>query len=149
MVSLQKVINKMEPGMYVALSNMEKFSTIGGKILNVEEEYIELSIDGKSKIITDFEPYKVLSLVDKDSRDIIKTRLKNIEELCFGGSDIRTVKVFRNILAIWRLFDEDDREEFSTVLADKMDADAVCDIMDDLVARQEKIVELMGVKVAE
>lgn len=149
MVSLQKVINKMEPGMYVALSNMEKFSTIGGKILNVEEQYIELSIDGKSKIITDFEPYKVLSLVDKDSRDIIKTRLKNIEELCFGGSDIRTVKVFRNILAIWRLFDEDDREEFSTVLADKMDADAVCDIMDDLVARQEKIVELMGVKVAE
>ena len=149
MVSLQKVINKMEPGMYVALSNMEKFSTIGGKILNVEEQYIELSIDGKSKIITDFEPYKVLSLVDKDSRDIIKTRLKNIEELCFGGSDIRTVKVFRNILAIWRLFDEDDREEFSTVLADKMDADAVCDIMDDLVARQDKIVELMGVKVAE
>ena len=135
--------------MYVALSNMEKFSTIGGKILNVEEQYIELSIDGKSKIITDFEPYKVLSLVDKDSRDIIKTRLKNIEELCFGGSDIRTVKVFRNILAIWRLFDEDDREEFSTVLADKMDADAVCDIMDDLVARQDKIVELMGVKVAE
>ncbi len=149
MVSLQKVINKMEPGMYVALSNMEKFSTIGGKILNVEEQYIELSIDGKSKIITDFEPYKVLSLVDKDSQDIIKTRLKNIEELCFGGSDIRTVKVFRNILAIWRLFDEDDREEFSTVLADKMDADAVCDIMDDLVARQDKIVELMGVKVAE
>lgn len=149
MVSLQKVINKMEPGMYVALSNMEKFSTIGGKILNVEEQYIELSIDGKSKIITDFEPYKVLSLVDKDSQDIIKTRLKNIEELCFGGSDVRTVKVFRNILAIWRLFDEDDREEFSTVLADKMDADAVCDIIDDLVARQEKIVELMGVKVAE
>ena len=149
MVSLQKVINKMEPGMYVALSNMEKFSTIGGKILNVEEQYIELSIDGKSKIITDFEPYKVLSLVDKDSQEIIKTRLKNIEELCFGGSDIRTVKVFRNILAIWRLFDEDDREEFSTVLADKMDADAVCDIMDDLVARQDKIVELMGVKVAE
>lgn len=149
MVSLQKVINKMEPGMYVALSNMEKFSTIGGKILNVEEQYIKLSIDGKSKIITDFEPYKVLSLVDKDSQDIIKTRLKNIEELCFGGSDIRTVKVFRNILAIWRLFDEDDREEFSTVLADKMDADAVCDIMDDLVARQDKIVELMGVKVAE
>lgn len=149
MVSLQKVINKMEPGMYVALSNMEKFSTIGGKILNVEEQYIQLSIDGKSKIITDFEPYKVLSLVDKDSQDIIKTRLKNIEELCFGGFDIRTVKVFRNILAIWRLFDEDDREEFSTVLADKMDADAVCDIMDDLVARQEKIVELMGVKVAE
>lgn len=149
MVSLQKVINKMEPGMYVALSNMEKFSTIGGKILNVEEQYIQLSIDGKSKIITDFEPYKVLSLVDKDSQDIIKTRLKNIEELCFGGLDIRTVKVFRNILAIWRLFDEDDREEFSTVLADKMDADAVCDIMDDLVARQEKIAELMGVKVAE
>ena len=149
MVSLQKVINKMEPGMYVALSNMEKFSTIGGKILNVEEQYIELSIDGKSKIITDFEPYKVLSLVDKNGQDIIKTRLKNIEELCFGGSDIRTVKVFRNILAIWRLFDEDDREEFSTVLADKMDADAVCDIMDDLVARQDKIVELMGVKVAE
>lgn len=149
MVSLQKVINKMEPGMYVALSNMEKFSTIGGKILNVEEQYIQLSIDGKSKIITDFEPYKVLSLVDKDSQDIIKTRLKNIEELCFGGLDIRTVKVFRNILAIWRLFDEDDREEFSTVLADKMDADAVCDIMDDLVARQDKIVELMGVKVAE
>lgn len=149
MVSLQKVINKMEPGMYVALSNMEKFSTIGGKILNVEEQYIKLRIDGKSKIITDFEPYKVLSLVDKDSQDIIKTRLKNIEELCFGGSDIRTVKVFRNILAIWRLFDEDDREEFSTVLADKMDADAVCDIMDDLVARQDKIVELMGVKVAE
>lgn len=149
MVSLQKVINKMEPGMYVALSNMEKFSTIGGKILNVEEQYIQLSIDGKSKIITDFEPYKVLSLVDKDSQDIIKTRLKNIEELCFGGLDIRTVKVFRNILAIWRLFDEDDREEFSTVLADKMDADAVCDIMDDLVARQERIAELMGVKVAE
>ena len=73
MVSLQKVINKMEPGMYVALSNMEKFSTIGGKILNVEEQYIQLSIDGKSKIITDFEPYKVLSLVDKDSQDIIKT----------------------------------------------------------------------------
>ena len=97
MVSLQKVINKMEPGMYVALSNMEKFSTIGGKILNVEEQYIQLSIDGKSKIITDFEPYKVLSLVDKDSQDIIKTRLKNIEELCFGGLDIRTVKVFRNI----------------------------------------------------
>lgn len=149
MVSLQKVINKMEPGMYVALSNMEKFSTLGGKILNVEEQYIELSIDGKSKIITDFEPYKVLSLVDKNSQDIVKTRLKNIEELCFGGSDVRTVKVFRNILAIWRLFDEDDREEFSTVLADKMDADAVCDIMDDLVARQDKIVELMGVKVAE
>lgn len=149
MVSLQKVINKMEPGMYVALSNMEKFSTIGGKILNVEEQYIELSIDGKSKIITDFDPYKVLSLVDKNSQDIVKTRLKNIEELCFGGSDVRTVKVFRNILAIWRLFDEDDREEFSTVLADKMDADAVCDIMDDLVARQDKIVELMGVKVAE
>lgn len=149
MVSIQKVINKMEPGMYVALSNMEKFSTIGGKILNVEEQYIELSIDGKSKIITDFEPYKVLSLVDKNSQDIVKTRLKNIEELCFGGSDVRTVKVFRNILAIWRLFDEDDREEFSTVLADKMDADAVCDIMDDLVARQEKIVELLGVKVAE
>lgn len=149
MVSLQKVINKMEPGMYVALSNMEKFSTIGGKILNVEEQYIELSIDGKSKIITDFDPYKVLSLVDKNSQDIVKTRLKNIEELCFGGSDVRTVKVFRNILAIWRLFDEDDREEFSTVLADKIDADAVCDIMDDLVARQDKIVELMGVKVAE
>lgn len=149
MVSLQKVINKMEPDMYVALSNMEKFSTMGGKILNVEEQYIELSIDGKSKIITDFEPYKVLSLVDKDSQDIIKTRLKNIEELCFGGSDIRTVKVFRNILAIWRLFDEDDREEFSTVLANKMNSDAVCDIMDDLVARQDKIVELMGVKVAE
>lgn len=149
MVSLQKVINKMEPGMYVALSNMEKFSTIGGKILNVEEQYIELSIDGKSKIITDFDPYKVLSLVDKNSQDIVKTRLKNIEELCFGGSDVRTVKVFRNILAIWRLFDEDDREEFSTVLADKMDADAVCDIMDDLVARQDKIVELMGVKVTE
>ena len=108
-----------------------------------------MSIDGKSKIITDFEPYKVLSLVDKDSQDIIKTRLKNIEELCFGGSDIRTVKVFRNILAIWRLFDEDDREEFSTVLANKMNSDAVCDIMDDLVARQDKIVELMGVKVAE
>lgn len=149
MVSLQKVINKMEPGMYVALSNMEKFSTIGGKILNVEEQYIELSIDGKSKIITDFDPYKVLSLVDKNSQDIVKTRLKNIEELCFGGSDVRTVKVFRNILSIWRLFDEDDREEFSTVLADKIDADAVCDIMDDLVARQDKIVELMGVKVAE
>lgn len=149
MVSLQKVINKMEPGMYVALSNMEKFSTLGGKILNVEEQYIELSIDGKSKIITDFEPYKVLSLVDKNSQDIVKTRLKNIEELCFGGSDVRTVKVFRNIWAIWRLFDEDDREEFSTVLADKMDADAVCDIMDDLVARQDKIVELMSVKVAE
>lgn len=149
MVSLQKVMNKMEPGMYVALSNMEKFSTIGGKILNVGEQYIELSIDGKSKIITDFEAYKVLSLVDKDSQDIIKTRLKNIEELCFGGSDVRTVKVFRNILAIWRLFDEDDREEFSTVLADKMDSDAVCDIMDDLVARQNKIAELMGVKVAE
>lgn len=160
MVKLTKMIDSIEVGMYIQLSNREAMSTIGGKILNKvilyrdpmtnKEEYqLEISIDGKSKVITNFEPYDILTLIDKNCNDVMKLRLKKIRDKYFPNGENLILDALNQIMRTWNDFDNDEKLEIATVLEENMNAKAIRLIIDHLSLKREEIALMLGIEVAE
>lgn len=153
-MKLNDVIDMVEVGMRIGLNNSETGCFFGGTVIRkllihdseTHEEYyhLEVELDDLVKEITEIEKYNVYALVDRKCRDLLKVRRKRLKERYFpadGYMDDEVSSVFWEMINAWDDNSEADREDLAKILFEKMDADDLKEIMDEVSENQKDLDE--------
>lgn len=154
MLNLKNVIDMVEVGMLITIYREETCVVMSGfvtkKLLihdsETHEEYyhLEMDVDGMQKTITDIDLYQVFSLFGRDGRDLLKVRRKRLKERYFpadGYMDDEVSSVFWEMINVWDDTSEADREDLAKILFEKMDAEDLKEIMDEVSENQKDLDE--------
>ena len=150
MLNLKNVIDMVEVGMLITIYREETCAVMSGfvtkKLLIHDSEYyhLEMDVDGMQKTITDIDLYQVFSLFGRDGRDLLKVRRKRLKERYFpadGYMDDEVSSVFWEMINVWDDTSEADREDLAKILFEKMDAEDLKEIMDEVSENQKDLDE--------
>ena len=157
MNKLNAVIDLVEVGMHITLYNEKTVSLLSGMVTkrlllhdpetHEEEHYLELDVDGNKISITDMERYFVYYLMDKEGKNILVNRLKEMREFYFptdGYMDDEVPNVFSEMLGAWNYATEIERNDMAAVLMEKMDAEALKGIMNTMNDKRNDLMVILG-----
>lgn len=139
MYMLKDMIDMVEVGMRIGLSNRENGCYFGGTVIKKllyhdsethEEEYhLEVDVDGLIKEITNIEKYSVYALINRECKDLLRINQEDIRAFYFPDAYADPVDAFFEMLEDWNRSGDYEREVMATVMMERTNADVLEQIM--------------------
>ena len=139
MYMLKDLIDMVEVGMRIGLSNRENGCYFGGTVTkkllyhdsetHKEEHHLEVDVDGVKKEITNIEKYSVYALINRECKDLLRINQEDIRAYYFPDAYADPVDAFFEMLEDWNRSGDYEREVMATVMMERMNADVLEEIM--------------------
>ena len=139
MYMLKDLIDMVEVGMRIGLSNRENGCYFGGTVTkkllyhdsetHKEEHHLEVDVDGVKKEITNIEKYSVYALINRECKDLLRINQDDVRAFYFPDAYADPVDAFFEMLEDWNRSGDYEREVMATVMMERMNADVLEEIM--------------------